>query len=360
MLYAIVAVLSIILDQWVKYWTASNLEYGGPAKELIPGVVELLNVHNDGAAFSFLSGANAGNLFIILAVVFSVLVVIGLITNFISGKLARWSAVLVAAGGIGNAIDRALYSYVQDMFHLTFLENFPVFNVADIFITVFCLLFILCIIFGGKDRSDSEEDIDYYEEEFEDVPKVRSNRSSRGRDSYGDEEEEAPSRRRRQADEYEEEERPSRRAAKADAYDEEPAPRQRRRSVRADDFESGDDSAYSSGYDSGRVRSRRRDAEFEEAFAPKQSSRAAERKSVPDQPAPRRRQEPVDPFSEWDKQNSAAGYGRENSDYSYGSQSAAPAPVAPKPAPVQTERPAAPKRASSDDFDLDDILAEFK
>ena len=119
MLYAIFGVLVIILDQWVKYWTAGNLVYGGEARALVPGLINLIN-------FSFLSGANAGKIFVILAAVFTVLVIIGLATNFISGKLARWCAVFVAAGGIGNAIDRALYGYVQDMFQFDFAKSFPV------------------------------------------------------------------------------------------------------------------------------------------------------------------------------------------------------------------------------------------
>lgn len=378
MLYAIFAVLSIILDQWVKYWTDQTLDLG-EVRTLIPGILDLRNVHNDGAAFSFLSGENAGSLFIILAIVFAILVVIGLITNFISGKLARWSAVFVAAGGIGNAIDRALYGSVQDMFQLSFLEDFPVFNVADIFITVFCLIFIICIIFGGKGKSESEDDIDYYEEEFEDVPKVRSSGSSRrGQDSFDEdempsrkrrqlddfEEDDRPSRKRRQADDFEEDERPSRKRRQADEFEEEPKPR---RSARKRDFDDIDDSAYPSGYESARSR-RNRNAEFEEAFGRNTSSVPARRmEDETSKAAPRRKPASEDPFSEWDRINASSGYDRNASDASYRqepSYSREPAPsyasVEPKPAPVTPERPAAPKKSSDDDFSLDDILAEFK
>ena len=56
MLYAIVALLIIILDQWTKYWVAGNIVTNTGVKELIPGLMSLVNVHNDGAAFSFLAG----------------------------------------------------------------------------------------------------------------------------------------------------------------------------------------------------------------------------------------------------------------------------------------------------------------
>ena len=153
MLYSIVGLLVIILDQAVKYWVQNTL-FGTDIVKFIPGVISLVNVHNDGAAFSFLSGSGARIYFIIATGVFTVLVIIALATNFISGKVSRWSLVLVTAGGLANCIDRVIYGYVQDMFMFDFAPSFPIFNVADIFITVFALLFIvmllaflICVIF---------------------------------------------------------------------------------------------------------------------------------------------------------------------------------------------------------------------
>ena len=99
-----------------------------------------------GAAFSFLSGSGARIYFIIATGVFTVLVIIALATNFISGKVSRWSLVLVTAGGLANCIDRVIYGYVQDMFKVE-LFNFAIFNVADVFITVFAIVFVLAMIF---------------------------------------------------------------------------------------------------------------------------------------------------------------------------------------------------------------------
>ena len=114
MLYSIVGLLVIILDQAVKYWVQNTL-FGTDIVKFIPGVISLVNVHNDGAAFSFLSGSGARIYFIIATGVFTVLVIIALATNFISGKLSRWSLVLVTAGGLSNCIDRVIYGYVQDV-----------------------------------------------------------------------------------------------------------------------------------------------------------------------------------------------------------------------------------------------------
>ena len=158
MLYAIFAVLVIILDQGVKYWVSGAIHMESAGETFIPGILSIVNVHNDGAAFSFLAGSNARIYFIILTGVFTVLVIIALATKFISGPLARWSIVMVAAGGISNCIDRVIYGYVQDIFKLEFI-NFPVFNVADSCVTVgaFYLLFFhwkfFSVVFGDEEKA---------------------------------------------------------------------------------------------------------------------------------------------------------------------------------------------------------------
>ena len=95
MLYAIVALLAVIVDQWVKYWVAGNIPLESTVNELIPGVISVVNVHNSGAAFGFLSGGGARIPFIIICGVFTVAIIIALATNFISNPLGRWSAVFV-------------------------------------------------------------------------------------------------------------------------------------------------------------------------------------------------------------------------------------------------------------------------
>ena len=159
MLYSIVGLLVIILDQAVKYWVSNTL-FGTDIVKFIPGVLSLVNVHNDGAAFSFLSGSGARIYFIIATGIFTLLVIIALATNFISGRLSRWSIVMVTAGGLANCIDRIIYGYVQDMFKVE-LFNFAIFNVADVFITVFAIIFVLAMIFEKPEE-------DPLDEEFED------------------------------------------------------------------------------------------------------------------------------------------------------------------------------------------------
>ena len=180
MLYAIIGMLVIIADQWIKFWVAGHLTLNEEVMSFIPGILSLTNVHNDGAAFGFLSGSGARIPFIILAGVFAVVVIIALATKLISGKLARWSIVLVTAGGISNCLDRVIYGYVQDMFRFDFV-NFPVFNLADVFITVFAILFALAVIFG-KTRKDVPDEDAFFEDEEEDeeeAPRVSRRKARR-------------------------------------------------------------------------------------------------------------------------------------------------------------------------------------
>ena len=147
MLYAIVAVLALILDQAVKYWTTVNIIVDTGEAKLIPGFIHLANVHNTGAAFSFLEGARW--FFVILCILFCLLVVYVLVKNIITNKLARWMAVLVMAGSIFYCIDRVVCGFVVDMFEFDFMifgKRFPVFNLADIYITLGAIIFCICIL----------------------------------------------------------------------------------------------------------------------------------------------------------------------------------------------------------------------
>ena len=147
MLYAIAVVLVLLADQGVKYWTTKNIvlnAVGADCVSLIDGVVHMTNIHNSGAAFGVLQDARWP--LTIVSAVFVVVIIILISKEIIHTPFARWMAVLIVAGALGNCIDRLLYGYVVDMFEVEFF-NFAVFNVADIFITVGGVLFCLHLIF---------------------------------------------------------------------------------------------------------------------------------------------------------------------------------------------------------------------
>lgn len=153
MWYAIVAILILIADQGLKYWVTVNIALDTGHVTLIPGVLELTNIHNNGAAFSMLEHAPHW-IFIIFTLVFAAIAVFCLRRNVVHGKVGRWSVVLVLAGAIGNCIDRILSGYVVDMFNFLF-ARFAVFNLADVFIVVAGITLCLHVIFyRGDDGAD--------------------------------------------------------------------------------------------------------------------------------------------------------------------------------------------------------------
>ena len=176
MLYAIIAAIILIGDQWLKYWVTVNITLSTGEATLIPGVVKLVNIHNSGAAFGFLSdAAYARWLFLGIAALFIIVIVVVLAKHLFKSRFANWCAVMALAGAVGNCIDRALYGYVVDMFKVEFMD-FAVFNVADVFLVVACLAFVIYLIvdlFRGKDDDDEDEDDDDDEDDEDDDEKPR-------------------------------------------------------------------------------------------------------------------------------------------------------------------------------------------
>ena len=162
MLYAIIAAIILIGDQWLKYWVTVNITLSTGDAALIPGVVKLVNIHNSGAAFGFLSNTEYARwLFLGIAALFIIVIVVVLAKHLFKSRFANWCAVLALAGAVGNCIDRALYGYVVDMFKVEFMD-FAVFNIADIFLVVACIAFVIYLIVdifkGGKDEDDEDDE----------------------------------------------------------------------------------------------------------------------------------------------------------------------------------------------------------
>lgn len=141
----LIAILVLIAaDQAVKFWTVANLELGETAP-LLPGLVEFLRLHNYGAAWSSFSGMRW--LLIALTSALMAFLAMLLIKKVVRHPLGVCSLTLVLAGGVGNLIDRVRLGYVVDMLHFQFWPSYPVFNVADMFVVVGVILFLLYYLF---------------------------------------------------------------------------------------------------------------------------------------------------------------------------------------------------------------------
>ena len=158
MLYAIIAAIVLVADQWLKYWVTVNITLATGEMGLIPGVVKLVNIHNSGAAFGMLSKVSFARwLFLGIAALFIIAVIVLLAKKVFKSGFANWCIVLAMAGAVGNCIDRLLYGYVVDMFKLQFM-NFAIFNVADVVLVVACLLFIVALFTTERELEDEYED----------------------------------------------------------------------------------------------------------------------------------------------------------------------------------------------------------
>ena len=158
MLYAIIAAIVLVADQWLKYWVTVNITLATGEISLIPGVIKLVNIHNSGAAFGLLDKVPAARwIFLGIAALFVAAVIVLLVKRVFKSRFANWCAVLAMAGAVGNCIDRLLYGYVVDMFKLEFM-NFAIFNVADIILVISCLLFIVALFTTERDEVEYDED----------------------------------------------------------------------------------------------------------------------------------------------------------------------------------------------------------
>ena len=152
----LICIAMIVVDQVTKIIAFHHLKPVGSI-EIIQSVFSLTFVENRGAAFGILQGARW------FFVIMTVLVVIGLIMYYIKlpreGKVYTWlrvSLVMILAGAIGNFIDRFRQGYVIDFFHATFID-FPVFNIADIYLVCGTILLSILTIFFVKDEKNEKE-----------------------------------------------------------------------------------------------------------------------------------------------------------------------------------------------------------
>ncbi len=139
LLYISAAVLIFVFDRLSKAWIMSNVNLG----QKFWGIDKLLSfiyVRNEGAAFSLLSGKLG--LLSIVSVVFCIGAIVYWVIKKPDSRLLRTALALMIAGAAGNAVDRIAYGYVVDFIATEFI-SFPVFNIADIAITIGAVMLVV-------------------------------------------------------------------------------------------------------------------------------------------------------------------------------------------------------------------------
>ena len=170
MLYIIIGFFLVCIDQLSKFLIADFFAFG-QRYPVISGFFYLTNISNKGAAWGMLEG---GKWFFIAVTVITIIIML-----FMFAKLKRFSfrmpMIMIISGGIGNMIDRLFRTDgVLDFLEFHFGDYiFPVFNFADICVTLGAFFLVLVLWFGDRENKDvdndtiDDEDIyDDYDEEF--------------------------------------------------------------------------------------------------------------------------------------------------------------------------------------------------
>lgn len=142
-IYYIIAMILIGLDQLSKYLTVQEIALG-EVVHVIPDVLSLTYIRNSGAAWSILEDQMIF-FYVITVVVVSALIYF-LHTEGKKSPIASTGIAFIMGGAIGNFIDRLHLKYVIDMIRLEFI-NFPIFNVADMALTIGVIILIGYIVY---------------------------------------------------------------------------------------------------------------------------------------------------------------------------------------------------------------------
>ncbi|MBO3445338.1 MULTISPECIES: signal peptidase II [Clostridia] len=148
MLYALIIVLLIGIDQLSKVWALNSLKDIGSIP-IIENIFHLTYVENRGAAFGMFQDNQM--IFVIVALSASIFGIYYLNKNKNINLLGKTGIILIISGAIGNLIDRVRLGFVVDYFDFRFIWEY-VFNVADVFVVVGTILLCVYILFFDNEK----------------------------------------------------------------------------------------------------------------------------------------------------------------------------------------------------------------
>ena len=148
----------ISIDQLTKYLAYTLLKPAGTVS-LINGVFSLTYVENQGAAFGLFQGARWFFIIITIVVMCGIVYYYRKLPKEKAYNKARFTLVLIAAGALGNFIDRFRNGYVVDFLHARFID-FPVFNVADSYVVIGTIFLAILYIFIYRTDKTAEKQVE--------------------------------------------------------------------------------------------------------------------------------------------------------------------------------------------------------
>ncbi|GAX02805.1 lipoprotein signal peptidase [Secundilactobacillus pentosiphilus] len=141
-------ILLFLIDQWIKHTVVATIALGG-MHTVVPGVLSLTYIRNDGAAWSMLAGQQW---FFLIISVAALAIMIWFLVRYRHHWQYDIGLAFMIAGTLGNFYDRLINGFVVDMFQLDFI-NFPIFNFADTCLTV-GVIWIMVVLFL-EDRAEA-------------------------------------------------------------------------------------------------------------------------------------------------------------------------------------------------------------
>ena len=151
-LYLLFITIFVLIDQFSKKIIVANIKLNHVIP-VIKGFFNLTYVRNYGAGFSILQ--HATGFLLALSIVASIILFYLLVTTEKKDLLSKVCYLLIISGAIGNFFDRMKYSYVIDFLDFKiFGYDYPVFNIADCFITIGCFLLIFKLLWESKNAKN--------------------------------------------------------------------------------------------------------------------------------------------------------------------------------------------------------------
>lgn len=144
--------LLIFLDQWTKKLITINLEPTNSEIVVWNGVFKIVSHKNTGAVWGIMSGkTDFLSIFTVIILAAVVFFYFKIKWDYKRLRILKIICIMVFSGAIGNLIDRISLHYVVDFLYFELID-FPVFNVADCYITVSMVLMLILVIFYFKDE----------------------------------------------------------------------------------------------------------------------------------------------------------------------------------------------------------------
>lgn len=158
---SLITIICVLVADLVTKHFLSAVEYFN----LIPGVISIATNHgNTGAAFGMFEGKTLA----LIIVTIIMLVALFIYNHFVKNKSVFYclSFSFVVGGAVGNLIDRCVLGYVRDFIYLDFWPSFPIFNIADSFLCIGCVMLAIYILFlqskpeKSKDKKPAQSNTD--------------------------------------------------------------------------------------------------------------------------------------------------------------------------------------------------------